>query len=82
MMAEVLERTDAALGAHAASQPGLFRHFRFIYSAVTAPVGSDPVCGVSVRVYTSLERRRRRYTQTWRHTSDFYAGAVGAQIIS
>lgn len=64
MMAEVLERTDAALSAHAASQPELFWHFRFIYSALIASCGFNPVCSVGVRIYTSLELQRRlRYTQ-------------------
>lgn len=77
MMAEVLERTDAVLSAHAASQLGPFWHFRSIYSAVIASIGFYPVCSVGVRICTRPELQRRlRYTQTWCNTSDFYAEAV------
>lgn len=54
MMAEVLERADAVLSAHAASQLGPFWHFRFIYSAVIASIGFSAVCGGGgVRISTS-----------------------------
>lgn len=46
MMTEVLERADAVLSAHAASQLGPFWYFRFIYSALIASIGFYPVCSV------------------------------------
>lgn len=55
MMAEVLERADAVLGARAASQLGPFWHFNFIYSAFIASIGFSPVCSDGVRIHTSPE---------------------------